>query len=257
MIRNSVTKKPVRGGVNANSPLISATLVTLIVFAGARQARAENPESGYPRMAPMDQYLMTRDAEIAMARSAAPKSISQDAEILVLERQGYNTAVKGGNGFVCVVQRSWTSGIDDPEFWNPKIRSPICFNPAAARSYLPLTIKKTEWVLAGCSKAQMFDSIKTAFDKKELPALESGAMCYMMSKEGYLNDRAGHWHPHLMFFVPQTEPATWGADLPGSPLIASNDYPDRLTVFMLTVGKWSDGSDASPMEEGGQKKNTP
>jgi hypothetical protein len=141
-----------------------------------------------------------------------------------------------------MVQRSWTAGIDDPDFWNPKLRAPICFNPPAARSYLPLTIRKTELVLAGQSKAQMFDSIKAALDKKELPTPESGAMCYMMSKQGYLSDRDGHWHPHLMFFVAQTDPLTWGANLPGSPILASEDTPDRLTVFLIPVAQWSDGT---------------
>ena len=112
---------------------------------------------------------------------------------------------------------SWTAGIDNPDFWNPKLRGPLCLNAPAARSYLPLTIKKTELVLAGQSKDQMVDSMKAAFDKKELPTLEPGAMCYMLSKQGYLNDRVGRWHPHLMFFVPRTEAGTWGADLPGSP----------------------------------------
>jgi hypothetical protein len=151
-----------------------------------------------------------------LARSAAPESISHDAEVLVLGRHGYETAVKGQNGFVYMVQRSWTAGIDDPDFWNPKLRAPICFNPPAARSYLPFEIKKTELVLAGQSKAQMFESIKAGLDKKELPRPESGAMCYMMSKQGYLNDRDGHWHPHLMFFVPRMDALTWGADL-GAP----------------------------------------
>jgi hypothetical protein len=97
----------------------------------------------------------------------------------------------------------------------------------------------------------MSDSIKTAFDGKELPAPESGAIGYMMSKEGHLSDRDGHWHPHLMFYVDQTEPGTWGAGLPGSPLLGYKET-DRITVFLLPVGKWSDGSDASHMEQGGQ-----
>jgi hypothetical protein len=59
------------------------------------------------RMAPIEQYLMTdRDAEIALARSSAPESISRDAEVLVLGRHGFETAVKGKNGFVCIVGRS-------------------------------------------------------------------------------------------------------------------------------------------------------
>jgi hypothetical protein len=194
-------------------------------------------------MAPLDQYLIAdRDAEIALAKSAAPKAIADSAEVLVLGRQGYDMAVPGTNGFVCIVQRSWTAGIDDPDFWNPKLRAPICFNPPAARSYLPLTIAKTKWILAGKSRAQMFDAIAAALDKKELPALEPGAMCYMMSKEGYLSDHVGHWHPHLMFFVPLADGKTWGAGLPGSPILASEDAPDRLTVFLVPVAKWSDGT---------------
>jgi hypothetical protein len=224
--------------------MIKAKSFALVVLLGvAWQAQAQDAKTPYPSMAPLEQYLIAdRNAEIALARSAAPESISHDAEVLVLGRHGYETPLKGKNGFVCMVLRSWTAGIDDPDFWNPKLRAPICFNPPAARSYLPLAIKKTELILADQSKAQMFDSIKAAFDKKELPTLESGAMCYMMSRQGYLSDRDGHWHPHLMFFVPQTDAVTWGADLPGSPILASDDPQDRLTVFLIPVAKWSDGT---------------
>lgn len=230
--------------------MITVRSFALVVLLGvAWQAQAQDAKTLYPSMAPLEQYLMAdRNAEIALARSAAPESISHDAEVLVLGRHGYETAVKGKNGFVCIVERGWTAGIDNPDFWNPKLRGPLCLNAPAARSYLPLTIKKTELVLAGQSKAQMVDSMKAAFDKKELPTLEPGAMCYMLSKQGYLNDRVGRWHPHLMFFVPQTEAGTWGADLPGSPILASDDPQDRLTIFMIPVAKWSDGT-ADHMDE--------
>jgi hypothetical protein len=218
------------------------------MLAAASQAHAQDAKAPYLSMASLDQYLMEQNAEIALARSAAPESISEDAEVMVLGRHSYETAAKGKNGFVCVVQRSWAAGIDDPEFWNPKLRAPICFNPPAVRSYLPLIIKKTELVLAGRSKAQISEDIQAAFDKKELPTLESGAMCYMLSKQGYLSDRDGHWHPHLMFFVPLTEPAAWGAGLAGSPVIAFKDTQERLTVFLIPVAKWSDGT-AAPMDE--------
>ncbi len=165
--------------------------------------RNEDRSTAYPSMASIEQYLMPdRNAEIALARSAAPQSISSDAKILVLGWRGYETAIEGKNGFVCMVERSWTSPFNSAEFWNPKVRVPICFNPAAARSILPLTIKRTEMVLAGMSKAQMIDSIKAGFDNKELPAPEPGAMCYMMSRAGYLNDALGHFVPHLMFYFP-------------------------------------------------------
>jgi hypothetical protein len=208
----------------------------------AALAAAQDSKTPYPSMAPVDQYMMERSAEIAMARSAAPESISKDAGVMVMGRRGYETEVKGTNGFVCLVERSWTAGIDDTDFWNPKLRGPLCLNAAATRTYLPLTIKKTELVLGGASKAQMFAGMKAAFDKKELPALEPGAMSYMLSKQGYLGDGNGHWHPHLMFFVPLTEPAAWGAGLPGSPVLAGPSREDHLTIFFLPVAKWSDGT---------------
>jgi hypothetical protein len=218
--------------------------IALTVMLGtAWHAIAQDAKTPYPSMAPVEQYLMDdRSAEVALARSAAPESISRDAEVLVLGRHGYATAIKGKNGFVCIVERSWTAPIDDPDFWNPKLRAPICFNAAASRSYLPRTIKKTDLILAGRTKAQMMETIVAAIDKKELPTMELGAMCYMLSKQGYLSDRDGHWHPHLMFFVSQADPAAWGAYLPGSPIIAFNDTWERLTTFLVPVRQWSDGT---------------
>src|ERR1700747_718857 len=125
-------------------------VAVVCAFAVSLQMRAQGPKTPYPNMAPADQYMMPdRDAEIALARSAAPDAISRDATILVLGRHDYETAVEGKNGFVCAVERGWTAPTDNPEFWNPKNRSPICYNPPAVRSVLPLTIKRTDLVLAG------------------------------------------------------------------------------------------------------------
>ncbi len=219
------------------------SLVLVIVLGTARYGTAQDAKTPYPSMAPVDQYLMEdRSSEIALARSAAPESISRDAEVLVLGRHGYETAIQGKNGFVCIVERSWTAPIDDPNFWNPKLRGPICLNAPATRSYLPRTIKKTDLILAGRTKAQMVETIEAAIDKKELPAMEPGAMCYMLSKQGYLSDQAGHWHPHLMFFVSQADPAAWGANLPGSPILAIEGNWEHLTTFLVPVRQWSDGT---------------
>ena len=223
---------------------IAVKSIALVVMLGAAwHAMAQNAKTTYPSMAPVDQYLMEdRNSEIALARSAAPESISRDAEVMVLGRHGYETAIQGKNGFVCIVERSWTAPADDPDFGNPKGRAPICLNAAAARSYLPRTIRKTDLILAGRTKAQMMEAIVAAIDKKELPAIEPGAMCYMLSKQGYLSDRNGHWHPHLMFFYSQTDPTAWGAGLPGSPIFAFNDTWERLTTFLVPVREWSDGT---------------
>jgi hypothetical protein len=220
-----------------------AFLVQVVIPGATCPARAQAEKVPYPAMAPIDQYLMPdENSEIALARSAAPASISDGAEVMVLGRKGYTTAVKGGNGFLCLVERSWGAAADEPEFWNPKIRAPHCFNTAAARSFVPIFLMKTKLVLAGKTKTEIVAAVASALDKKELPALEPGAMCYMTSKQQYLNDRSMNWHPHLMFFVAGDAEKSWGANLPGSPVMAANDPEERATIFMVVVGEWSDGT---------------
>jgi hypothetical protein len=220
----------------------------LVVLGTVHQAMAQaaatpSPATPYSKMAPIDQYLMAdRAAEIALARSAAPESISRDAEVMILGRHGFETAVKGKNGFVCAVGRSWTSTVDS-EFWNPKVRVPACVNAAAARSYLLRVTKETEWGLEGRTPAQMNGAIAAAIARKELPPMEPGAMCYMMSKEGYGGDSVPHWPSHLMFFYSGTDLASWGANLPGSPVIGVSDSAERLTQFVVVVQRWSDGTE--------------
>ncbi len=223
-------------------------LVQVLLACANCQARAQAEKDSYPAMAPLGQYLMPDgNSEIALARSAAPASVSDGAEVMVLGPKGYTTTVKGTNGFLCLVERSWGAATDDPEFWNPKVRSPICFNPPAARTFVPIFLMKTKLVVAGKSKKEIIEATASALNKKELPALEPGAMCYMMSKQQYLNDRAMSWHPHLMFLVPGNAAKSWGADLPGSPVMALDDPEERVTIFLVWVGKWSDGTLAPPV----------
>jgi hypothetical protein len=221
-----------------------ASLLTLL-FAACPSLRAQDSAKQYAKMAPVDQYLMDRDAEIAMARSAAPPSISADAEVFVLTKHGYESVAKGTNGWACLVERSWMSPYDFEQFWNPKMRGPLCFNPPAVKSILPITFKRTELALAGSSKSQIIEGIK-AFDSKSLPALEPGAMSYMMSPQGYLNDQAGHWVPHLMFYIPLTDTKAWGADLDGTPVMLNPQFKgaEPITELMIPVATWSDGTPA-------------
>ncbi len=230
--------------------IASLSFAVVLGLIGIKRGQAQASKTTYPSMAPLDQYLMAdRNAEIALARSAAPDSISGDAKILVLGRHGYETAVAGKNGFVCVVERGWMSPSDAPEFWNPKIRGPICFNPPAARSVLPATFKRTEIVLAGRTKAEIIEGNKAASDKGELPPLEPGAMSYMMSKRAYLTDRGDHNLAHLMFYAPALDGKDWGADLPKSPVMLNPQFKgiQPIDVFVISVGKWSDGSAAPVM----------
>jgi hypothetical protein len=231
--------------VNRTVGLMMSGVVYVVVLLGvAGVGLAQGAKAPYPAMAPVEQYHVASIAEeVALARSAANEAVSHDAEVLVLGSRGYETAAKGTNGFVCVVERSWANDFDNAEFWNPKVRAPHCFNAAAARSVLAAYLKRTEWVLSGLTKEQVGIRMKEAVAKKVFGAPEEGSMCYMLSKQGYLNDSAGHWHPHLMFFLPPTEPASWGANLKGSPVFfATPGDPEPVTTFFVPVPNWSDGT---------------
>jgi hypothetical protein len=170
---------------------------------------------------------------------------------LVLTRQGYQTAVEGKSGFVCFVDRSWSSPFDDPEYWNPKKRGPTCMNAPAVRSALPVTHRLTELALAGQSKDAILARMKESIARKEFGPPELGSMSYMMSKSQYLNDHSPHWHPHLMFYMPgEMNASVWGANLPaGSAVFGGGvDLPGggRMpwTLFLVPVPSWSDGTPA-------------
>jgi hypothetical protein len=232
----------------AVAPLIFALIVICAAPGQTQMQDDKDKKNPYPIMASVEQYMMERDAEIALARSAAPENISRDATVLVMGRRGYDTVVEGKNGFVCLVERAWMAPFDNPEFWNPKNRSPDCYNPPAARTVLPLIKMRTEMVLAGLSKEHIIEKLKAAKAKKELLALEPGAMAYMMSKQAYLTDQDDHNVAHIMFFVPSTDPATWGANAAQSPvLLLQQDRIAEITTFMIPVGRWSDGTAAPYM----------
>ena len=150
---------------------------------------------------------------------------------------------------------------DHPEFWNPKVRAADCLNPPAARTVLPYAYKRTELLLGGHSKQEVIAAIKAAIDKKELPALEPRTVSYMMSKDSYLTDYGGHNGPHMMFYETAKDGAAWGANLANSPVLAVNywyisaqSYPQLksfppLSVFLVGVTKWSDGTPAPSMSK--------
>ncbi len=132
----------------------------------------------------------------------------------------------------------------------PAYARTACYNPAAVRSILPYTIRRTELVLAGRTKSEMIAATKEEIEKHTLPQLEAGAMTYMMSKQQNLNDDAHSWVPHLMFYFPRADGANWGADLPGAPPMLNPQFqqsPEAISVIMVPVTHWSDGTAAPAM----------
>ena len=201
-------------------------------------------------MPPLARYLMDAQAEVALARSAAPASLSSHATILRLTEHGYAVAEKGTNGFTCLVERPWMQPFNKKNFWNLKFQAPVCYNAAASRSVLLYTFKRTALVLQGASKAQLQQAVLGLIAAHSLPVPPSDAMAYMMSKNQYLDDQAKAWYSHLMFFMPVADMAnagaSWGADRLRSPVVydSVDMMPEPWAQFFIPVSHWSDGSPA-------------
>ncbi len=226
--------------------------VTLVLTSLAHPVTGHARVAAYEARAPLRKYLSTdRQAEIDLARSAAPAAISLHATILVLTAKGYEAAEAGTNGFTCLVERSWVKSFDDLQFWNSKVRTPVCYNPPAARTVLRYTLFRTQLALAGATNAKMLDRVRTAITNKKLPTTEPGSMAYMMSKNQYIDDDAKSWYSHLMIYAPKTDGVdageSWGADRRGSPVVYDDGHkvnPEPWALFFIPVPHWSDGSSA-------------
>jgi hypothetical protein len=222
-----------------------AALVVGALLAGARVGAQKAPD--------LAQYLMSdRAAEIALARSAAQKNVSDSATVLVLVRKGFVEAVRGTNGFTCLVDRSFDKPIGAPDFWDPKIRAPHCLNPAAVRTVLRDIVKRAEWIMAGVSPRDVVARTKRAYESHELLKPAPGAMAYMLSPYQHLADTDPHWVPHVMFYVDTSVPAaSFGVGgAPSTIIDGSAEDPDAsYRTLLIPVRRWSDGKLAMP--EGG------
>lgn len=230
------------GAFERRAVILTAASIAASIPA-ASDAATQTSHDTLQRLAP---YYMPQstESEAALARTAAPATISSKADILVLGPSGYRLESKGSNGFACLVERSWAKDPGDPEFWNPRMRAPMCLNLTAVQSVLPSYLERTKWVLAGATEADVRDRIQRSVKAGKITPPRAGAMSYMMSKQQYLSDDGGHpWHPHVMFYFPASVASgSWGANLEGSPMLSDVAKFDHVITFMVPVSHWSDGS---------------
>ena len=226
--------------INMLTRTLSPVAVALIV-AGSVGAQKS------PDLAP---YLIAdRASEVALARSAAPRNVSDSATVLVLTRSGFVEASHGTNGFTCLVLRSFLGSLDDPTFWSPKVRAPNCYNPPAVRTVLPEIKTRAEWIMAGVDRTDIVSRTKRAYATHQFPMPAAGSMTYMLSREQYLVDANPHWMPHLMFFYDKSlSGAAFGAAGLTAPVIDGSigdpNYP--VLTLLIPVRQWSDGTTAMP-----------
>ncbi|HYK34431.1 hypothetical protein [Alloacidobacterium sp.] len=206
----------------------------IALFAGLISIALQAQSPKYP---PLSEYMMAPEAEMALAKSAAPENVSEHATVMLLTASGYKTAAPGDNGFVCIVMRGWTAPTFTPEadrnlVYDSQLRAPICFNPVAVRTVLPYEELRTKLGMEGKSPDEIAAVVERAYVKGDLPRMEAVAFAYMFSADQKLGP-AGAWHPHMMVFTPYYTDAMLG-DNSGNdmlPVVAS----DAGTPFALTV----------------------
>jgi hypothetical protein len=208
----------------------------LILVLGSMQvASARGQSAKYPSLS---EYMMTPEAEIALARSAAPETASARATVKILTASGYKVAAQGDNGFVCIVMRGWGAPTFTPApfrelVYYAKLRAPICFNPVASRTVLPLQELRARLGMEGKTPDQIAEGVQAAYAKGELPKMEAIAFAYMFSADQDLGPGVGHWHPHMMLYTPYYENSMLGGNQVGGVLPFVGD--DAGTPFAVTI----------------------
>ncbi len=206
------------------------------------------PLAGQQTIEPHAYLMSDRAAEVVLARSAAPDRISDSATVLVLTEGGYVRAAAGRNGFTCLVVRSFTDPLNEPDFGNPRIIAPHCFNAAASRTTLQEILQRSAWIMHGVPAAEVAARTRRWYAAGKFPSPAPGAMVYMLSPGQTLSAQGSHWVPHLMFLYDQrrTDARAFGAgDPPASPLLIAADDPDTpVMTVLIPVRRWSDGTPA-------------
>lgn len=211
------------------------TFFLLALLASLDVAVAEAQGKKYP---PLDEYLMPRDAEIALAKSAAPPGVSDRATIKILTKSGFEVAREGDNGSVCMVMRGFSAPTYTPAqfrdlVYDPAVRAPICFTSPAVRTALPYYELRTKLAMEGKGPDEIAKRLKTAYAKGELPKRDSVTFAYMFSAHQHLGPGIGAWHPHVMVFAPNYDNSMVGGNEFGSTLPQLSD--DAGTPFSVVV----------------------
>jgi len=200
---------------------------------------AQNPK--YP---PISEYMMTPEAEIGLARSAAPESVSAHATVKILTTSGYKVAAQGDNGFTCLVMRGWSAPTYTPAqfrdlVYDATVRAPICFNPPAAKEVLPYYELRSKLGMEGKTPDQISESVQAAYARGQLPRRDEVGFAYMWSADQNLGTGIGHWHPHMMIFAPYYDNSLLGNNEFGGALPQLSD--DAGTPFAVVVIRVDDG----------------
>jgi hypothetical protein len=208
-------------------------MLVLIALLVGLAAAVVAQDRKYP---PLSEYMMAPEAEVALAKSAAPHKISERATVKILTASGYKVAAQGDNGFVCMVLRGW-SGAPDPEVvYYSKLRAPICFDLVASRTVVPMEELRTQLGMEGKDPDTIAREVATAYGLGRLPKMDGVAFAYMWSANQDVGPGFGAWHPHMMVYAPYYENSMLGGnEVGGSAPFVGDAIGTPFNVVVIPV----------------------
>jgi hypothetical protein len=237
-IGNKIPKRPLTLSADSKPWKLVAYAAAILIFTVTIPSYAQ----GQTQYSPLSEYLMPQDAEIALARSAAPANVSDRATIKVFTESGFEVAIEGDNGFVCMVMRAWSAPTYTPEafrdfvYYAP-LRAPICFNPIAAQTMMPYYELRHQLGLEGKGPDEITQGVEAAYASGELPRMETVSFAYMWSANQDLGPGIGQGiGPHMMVFTPYYENSMLGGnEFAGTLPFVSDDAGTPFTVTLIPV----------------------
>ncbi|MFN8650736.1 MAG: hypothetical protein U0133_02390 [Gemmatimonadales bacterium] len=179
--------------------------------------------------APGPRRLLPPAEEIALARSAAPPSVSATARIWIFAAGRYTIGDSGTSTVECYVGRSW-----------PRALEPQCFDAEGARTILPLERRISELLHSGASRDSVERHVAAGLAAGTFQLPRRPAMTWMLSAAQELYDDdgspAGAWKPHIMIYYPYLTPDAVGTgsnDDLAAGLVVSPGTP--RSSFMIVV----------------------
>lgn len=165
-----------------------------------------------------------RDVQIRIAKLAAPKEVTDHADIYILGRRGYELAVRGDNGFSCMIERE-----------KPDTMEPECYDAEGSATTMKVRSYEEQQRASGVGEQAIEESIKAGYKSGEFKPPSKAGIVYMLSDYNYvLNPETGkiiHFPGHLMFYSPYATEKTVGSG-EGAPYIVHPGEPDALMIVV-------------------------
>jgi len=165
-----------------------------------------------------------RDVQIRIAKLAAPKEVTDHADIYILGRRGYELALRGDNGFSCMIERE-----------KPDTMEPECYDADGSATTMKVRSYEEQQRASGVGEQAIEESMKAGYKSGEFKPPSKAGIVYMLSDYNYvLNPETGkiiHFPGHLMFYAPYATEKTVGSG-EGAPYLVHPGEPDALMIVV-------------------------